>query len=247
MNIEIKSTFATRFPLIWNEIKDLKDTNYATYLNWYLKLHPIVLQVIDYSQDMVVETIQDAKKSRDKEIENYIVRDKINDPQKILSIKNQRGIKMIDAYAIISFSFQKLVTAFSNFLKEDDKIEQVEIYKSIKGLVISSIIIRDNQSYFFTTECIYAGGYNIQCLHVRYITKTNLPSNDYQKDLTLLGKFKKAIALKVKIASCISDIEYAEKQLQNVNRPSTYYKNTIKKANKRMEKLILELNALGVN
>lgn len=54
----------------------------------------------------------------------------------------------------------------------------VSFNKSIskKGNIeISAVIMRDSVEYNFNTEVIYAGGYNVQILHFRYLTKTNLP------------------------------------------------------------------------
>lgn len=57
-----------------------------------------------------------------------------------------------------------------------DTLISVEARKSRKGNIeIYGRIQRDSQSYFFETEVIIAGGFNIQRAHYRYLTKTTLP------------------------------------------------------------------------
>ena len=44
-----------------------------------------------------------------------------------------------------------------------------------KGIEISAGIEREGTKYFFVTEAITAGGYNIQRFHYRYIVKSKMP------------------------------------------------------------------------
>jgi hypothetical protein len=98
-----------------------------------------------------------------------------------------------------------------------DMVKSIEIYTqptdtlvgvisstSSKGnLEINAVIKRDNIEYDYKTEAIYAGGHNIQVLHYRYITKTNLPmtgnstiAKEYAeriKKMTKLEKLNKEI------------------------------------------------------
>ncbi|NBO22033.1 hypothetical protein EBU94_01660 [bacterium] len=98
-----------------------------------------------------------------------------------------------------------------------DMVKSIEIYTqptdtligvvsstSSKGnLEINAVIKRDNVEYDYKTEAIYAGGHNIQVLHYRYITKTNLPmtgnstiAKEYAeriKKMTKLEKLNKEI------------------------------------------------------
>ena len=67
-------------------------------------------------------------------------------------------------------------------------------------MTISSNIIRDGISYPFSTDVIYAGGYNIQTLHIRYVVNTKLKQtntnvltkqlNDKIKSLTNIEKLQ---------------------------------------------------------
>lgn len=70
-----------------------------------------------------------------------------------------------------------LFKALGKYTKPTDKLMYHTVSKSKKGsLTIDAIIDRDGERYPLYTEVIYAGGYNIQRLHFRYITKTKLPS-----------------------------------------------------------------------
>lgn len=69
-----------------------------------------------------------------------------------------------------------MVKAIEIYTLPTDILVTVSSSISPKGnLEIFAQIQRGDQVYPFTTEVIYAGGYNIQRLHYRYITKTSLP------------------------------------------------------------------------
>lgn len=69
-----------------------------------------------------------------------------------------------------------LLRSVESYLKPTDELVNISSTSSIKGSVkIVAEIQRDGQLYSLTTDVIYAGGYNVQRLHYRYITKTALP------------------------------------------------------------------------
>lgn len=71
-----------------------------------------------------------------------------------------------------------LVRALEVYILPGDEIVRMRYSGSPKGsIVISGIIDRGGVEHDITTEVIYAGGYNIQKLHYRYITKTTLPKS----------------------------------------------------------------------
>jgi hypothetical protein len=92
-----------------------------------------------------------------------------------------------------------LVKAVERYTKSNDVLVIAEPRKSRKGNIeIYCKIERDGVAYDFNTEVIYAGGYNIQRLHYRYITSTNLPKTDnsevtkvYQEKIKRLSKAEK--------------------------------------------------------
>ena len=92
-----------------------------------------------------------------------------------------------------------MVKAIETYTLPTDNLITISSYSSPKGnLTISAQIERDDTVYNFNTEVIYAGGYNIQRLHYRYITKTNIPktgnttiSSQYQEKIKKLSKLEK--------------------------------------------------------
>lgn len=74
-------------------------------------------------------------------------------------------------------------------LPTDLFINEFTAYTSNKGnLVIQAVIKRNGEAYNFSTEVIYAGGYNIQCLHYRYLTSTNLPKSNDSSEAEMIKK-----------------------------------------------------------
>jgi hypothetical protein len=68
-----------------------------------------------------------------------------------------------------------LMKALQNYVLPTDELEQMGWYEGPKGLEIHARINRNGEKHYFLTEAITAGGYNIQRLHYRYLTKTKMP------------------------------------------------------------------------
>lgn len=100
---------------------------------------------------------------------------------------------------MIRLSFLSDMThALGKYIKPTDELGDFKVRSSVKGnFKIFVSIVRDEQEHFIETDAIYAGGYNIQQLHYRYITKTTLPQvstpvqNKYQEKLKKLQKSEK--------------------------------------------------------
>lgn len=71
-----------------------------------------------------------------------------------------------------------LMKAFGKYVKPTDVVSNVRIDTSKGVIIIDCDVTRDGYTHILTTEMIYAGGYNIQCLHYRYISHTDLRSNE---------------------------------------------------------------------
>jgi hypothetical protein len=92
-----------------------------------------------------------------------------------------------------------LIRSFEAYTLPTDRIQRFSVKGSANGtLVISSSITRGDESFFLETDVIYAGGWNIQRLHYRYITKTNLPKSgrdektkEASEEIKKLSKFEK--------------------------------------------------------
>lgn len=95
-----------------------------------------------------------------------------------------------------------LMKALQNYLLPTDELEEMSYTEGSKGIEIRAKIGRGGESFTFLTEAIYAGGYNIQRLHLRYLTKTDMKrvgsdlvteyQNEYKK-LTKIEKLEKEI------------------------------------------------------
>lgn len=106
-----------------------------------------------------------------------------------------------------------MVRAIEVYTQPTDELIDVKSYISIKGnLEIVAKIKRDDKVYNFTTEVIYAGGHNIQRLHYRYITKTDLPRTN---NSSIADEYRKKIKKLSKIQKLNSQIHDYERRIQS--------------------------------
>jgi hypothetical protein len=85
-----------------------------------------------------------------------------------------------------------LVRSIEAYTLPSDGLISLTAKGSPKGsIVIECTISRDGVEYDLSTSAIYAGGYNIQRLHYRYLTKTTLPKTGQDRESRrLLQKIK---------------------------------------------------------
>jgi len=79
-----------------------------------------------------------------------------------------------------------LFKAITKYLMATDTLVSMEVFSGITGVEIKSIIARDGEEFEFNTNAIWAGGYNIQREHLRYLINTNLPkvsNTDFSKEV----------------------------------------------------------------
>jgi len=115
-----------------------------------------------------------------------------------LAIKNEMRFTDYDRkLAGLTLQFD-LVKSLEKYTLPTDRMTDVTVRPSKGSLIISATIERDGRSHLFTTDVIYAGGYNIQKLHFRYLTKTSLPvtgesteTNRIKAELAKLSKGEK--------------------------------------------------------
>lgn len=118
-----------------------------------------------------------------------------------------------------------MVRAIEKYTMPTDSLITINSSTSAKGnLEIFAQIQRGSEVYSFNTEVIYAGGHNIQRLHYRYITKTNIPKTDnnriaaeYADKIKKLSKLEK---INNEILQYQARIKKAEETLQ-INRQKT--------------------------
>ena len=135
--------------------------------------------------------------------------------------KDDKVFSEYDAYYTEITLKYDMVKALEKYTQPTDKMSNVVVKNSSKGsFQINCIIERDGNKYPFNTEVIYAGGYNIQKLHFRYLTKTTLPytgqSAETQKLKAELAKLSKGEKLQKEIEQNQKVIEYNQ-NLININ------------------------------
>ena len=98
-----------------------------------------------------------------------------------------------------------MVKAIETYTNPSDTLLSIDVDTSIKNNIeITAQIERDGVTYNFSTEAIYAGGYNIQRLHYRYITRTNIPKTGSS---TISKEFSEKIKRMSRIERINKDIE----------------------------------------
>ena len=135
--------------------------------------------------------------------------------------KEKRVVTTQEKTYISLSTVYKLSEALSKYLKNDDIIITANsTLDHGSNAVINTVIKRDNIDHTLTTEVIYAGGYNIQSLHYRYITHTDLKQ---EGDSLLSTPYKE----KLKIL----------KSTEKIEKDIKMYENYIKTDEENIEKL----------
>ena len=107
-----------------------------------------------------------------------------------------------------------MVKAVEKYTNPTDTLLSLEVNTSVKGNIeVIAEIKRDGVTYHFSTEAIYAGGYNIQRLHYRYLTRTNIPK-------TGASTITKVYSEKIKRMS----------KMERLNKDLQQYKDRVAKA-----------------
>jgi len=124
-----------------------------------------------------------------------------------------------------------LMKALQNYILPTDTLEQMNWYEGAKGIEIHARINRNEETHYFMTEAITAGGYNIQRFHYRYITKTKMPR--------VMGDLAREYVEKQKQ---LSKVEKLEKEIETYQTHITKYQTRIDELTPMSkEELIVEL------
>lgn len=109
-----------------------------------------------------------------------------------------------------------MLKSFQKYTKPSDQLVTLIPREGSKGIEITAQIERDGQLYDYYTHAVYAGGYNIQREHLRYLTKTKLPkvnsdlASEYIKKMKGL---KKAERLQIDIRDTERTAKYYEDRI----------------------------------
>ena len=159
----------------------------------------------------------------------------MNDYQAEYELKYKKSPSKFDLECTEMYLVFDIIKSFGNYTKSDDKIVEIKSSTSIKGnLEINGVIKRDNVDYNFRTEAIYAGGYNIQRLHYRYLTKTNLP----QITSPIVKEFNERIKK-------MNKVQRLEEDLKRVENVKTKYLEEIEKYSNMSDEEIFEESKKG--
>jgi len=143
----------------------------------------------------------------------------------IEAVYKKQGLKFTEfdkEYARLNVVYDML-KSIEKYTSPTDKLVSISSRVARNGsMEISSTINRDGDDYYLETDAILAGGYNIQRLHYRYITKTSLPktnnnsiTSEYQAKIKKMSKAEKINneikSWEKRIEKNLEDIEWASK------------------------------------
>lgn len=112
-----------------------------------------------------------------------------------------------------------MLKSFQKYTKPSDQLVTIVPKEGAKGIEITAEIERDGQIYQYYTHAIYAGGYNIQREHLRYLTKTKLPKVNSDLASEYINKMKglkKAERLQMDIKDLYKRAKYFEDRIAEV-------------------------------
>lgn len=156
------------------------------------------------SENIIGKILTSLESTIEKLVEEY---NKINIKDIDKELTNHQK-EMIRLYIV--FDLVKSIEKYT--LPTDTLIKLSSEYSNKGNLTITSKIKRDSVEYSLSTEVIYAGGYNIQKLHYRYITKTNLPQTNRSEITNIInGEIKKMN----KVEKIQNDIDILENRIKN--------------------------------
>jgi ribosomal protein S18 acetylase RimI-like enzyme len=157
----------------------------------------------------------------------------------IESVKEEGKVELKD-WMVEDYKFMlvmDLVKAIGNYLEPTDKVKFLNVSRSKGSVAITAVIEREGKTYDFSTEMIYAGGYNIQKLHFRYIVKTQLPHRKTNTEYQKLNEQYKGMTKAQKLRE---DIGYAQKAIERYTLKMNEAKENSKLSDAQVEAISRE-------
>jgi hypothetical protein len=161
--------------------------------------------------------LQELRKTLQPSIDSTIEKMEMNEFKKTGKMFSDHVKTLIELELIYDMS-----RSVEKYTSDGDKLVEVSSSISKKGNIeISMVVERDSKQYGFYTEVIYAGGWNIQRLHYRYLTKTDLPltnkstvTDGIKKEIKKLTRIEKLIlenqGYKNRMDNALNDLKYSQ-------------------------------------
>lgn len=165
--------------------------------------YPVIDRVLEESRPVIDRLVADMKAHREREIQHA---QQNNKP--IPSQWNDRDEEMVR-----ESSYVKIIASMANYIHPTDQIGEVRFHTEHGRLHGTGTIIRDGKSYNFSTQTIYAGGYNIQVFHIKYRMNTNLPAVSSSLRTNAHERIVKSRKLKDKIVELSNELRGAQRRL----------------------------------
>lgn len=181
------------------------------------------------SKNIIIDLLEKLNPTLDTMVDNIF---------KVENYKREKDGSKTKIYSEYDRKLEKLsimhdiVKSFSTYTKLTDVLVEFSVKGSRKGtLQIEAKISRDGDSkYFLETRLIYAGGYNVQRLHYRVITSSNLPKDG---DKTMMN----GLALQIKK---MTTTERLEKEIKSIESAIKRYTTELLEVEGLTDEKILE-------
>lgn len=160
--------------------------------------HPVIQSIIDELTPLIEERVERFIDSHNEQMKlnNLMFKEQVESNRKRTYKYGEKWYSEIfplTERAIEEYRWSlkfDLIKAMSKYLLSTDRLLSICFQKgSYSGAYTADMTIeRQGITHYLKTQVILAGGYNVQCLHIRYRVETELKSLDSKPYLTWLEK-----------------------------------------------------------